>query len=93
MLALLLLISFAVGLTIGLQIHHIISGLRAAIGAVHKAERKVNTGVVRPGLNARPNLEAETASKSAVVRPKVPVPDPDETNQALESVRNRTANV
>lgn len=96
MLALALIISFAAGITVGLQFQHIIGGLRAAIDAVRdtqKVERKKNSGVVRPG-NAKPYQEPEaTTSKSAVVRPRVPVPDPNDTNEALASVRNRTANI
>lgn len=95
MLALLLIISCAAGLTVGLQINHIIGGLRAAIDALQATQadvRRKNTGVVRPGINTQPEPLPEAQRRSAVVRPRIPKEDdPNETDAALASVRNRTA--
>lgn len=95
MLALALIISCAAGLTVGLQINHIIGGLRAAIDVLRASQadvRKKNTGVVRPGLNTQPVPSPEATRRSAVVRPRIPQEaDPDETGAALASVRERTA--
>ena len=53
--------------------------------------RRKNSGVVKPGLNAEPYREpvADDERKSAVIRPRVPKTDQDDTNAALESARNR----
>jgi len=94
MLALALIISFAAGLTVGLQISRIARNLIVAIEALRemqKTERKKNSGVVRPGLNTAP-VEPEGDRRSAVVRPRPPKEaDPDDTGAALASVRERTA--
>ena len=86
----LLLISFVAGLTVGLQINYITSAILKALQSVQdaqKSERKKNTGVVRPGLND--GIQREI--KSSVIRPRVPVADPNNTNSVLESVRSRTS--
>lgn len=79
---------------VGLQINHIIGGLRAAIELLQAGQdttRKKNTGVVRPGLNEGIVKQPEQAHKSAVVRPRVPVEVPNDNEAALQSVRARTA--
>ena len=92
MLALALIISFAAGLTCGLQIKRIADGLYTAIQSLQHTTRAKNTGVVRPGLNLQPQALPDDSRRSAVVRPRPPKPPTDDTDQALASVRNRTAN-
>ena len=91
-----LILVFAAGLTVGLQIQRIVAAIQKAIEALQEmrqVERKKNTGVVRPGLNTAPiEPVPEAERKSAVVRPRIPVEDPNENDAALQSVRNRTAN-
>jgi len=83
-----LIISFAVGVTIGLQLKHIVDGLYATIRTLNISEKKRNVGVVRPPIST----PAVPEHRSAVVRPRVPKEtDTNETDQALASVRNRTA--
>jgi hypothetical protein len=90
--ALALLISFALGLSIGLQIKRIADGLYTALQAVQKTHRQKNSGVVRPGLNEGIIPTPDAEHRSAVVRPRIPKEaDPNETEAALNSVRNRTA--
>lgn len=90
MLTLALVISFAAGISVGLQIHHIEAMLREAIDALQHKTRVKNSGVVRPGLNEIPMHEP--GLRSAVVRPRVKEDVvTTETNTTLASVRNRTA--
>lgn len=92
MLALALIISFAVGITVGLQIKRIADGLYTALQAVQKTHRQKNSGVVRPGLNEGIVPTPSAEHRSAVIRPRIPKDDdPNETEAALNSVRNRTA--
>lgn len=92
MLALALIISFAAGLTCGLQIKRIADGLNVALQKVQHVQRVKNSGVVRPNLNLQPDITPDESRRSAVVRPRPPKPETDDTDQALASVRNRTAN-
>lgn len=93
MLTLALITSFAIGIATGLHILSIVNRLKSAIQAINdaqKTDRKKNTGVVRPGLND-PITQPDTERKSAVVRPRIPKLMADDTDQALASVRDRTA--
>lgn len=93
MAALLLLASFTLGLTVGLQITAIKNNIGKAIEALTNLQNraiKKNTGVVRPGITtSMPAVDAPDNSKSAVVRPRPPRTDSDDTNMAIAAVRNR----
>jgi hypothetical protein len=96
MILLSLIISFAAGLTVGLQIQRIVARLYAALHALQEMrtnERKKNTGVVRPGLNDKPLAPLPDApARSAVVRPRVPVDkETEQKTTILASVRSRVA--
>lgn len=88
-----LIISFAVGITVGLQIKRIVDGLYAALHKMQTAQTNVakkNTGVVRPGYSNIPELESDTIRSSSVVRPKPMVDiETEEHNATLEAVRRR----
>lgn len=87
---LLLAFSFTIGLSIGIQIKHIVDGIHVAIDAVatiSKANQPKRSGVVRPGLES-----AVPHNKSAVVRPRLPTDTVDEGKElVLQNVRNRVS--
>jgi len=86
-----LIISFAAGITVGLQIKQIADKLNASMQALQRVHRQKNSGVVRPSI--MPTQQPDTPSRSAVVRPRVPKDEvTSETDAALASVRSRTAN-
>lgn len=91
--ALLLLCSFALGITIGLQFAFKLKAIADDIIALAKKQSKKNSGVVRPGLStSMPVAEpSDDSRKSAVVRPRPQPTDQDEKNMALSSVRNRVS--
>ena len=85
-----LLISLGTGFLLGA--HY--GALRRKVDGLYETlrnERKVNTGVVRPGAVMPSGASNSSARTSAVVRPR-PQPselDLDGTNDALSSARNR----
>lgn len=89
--ALLLLFSFALGITIGLQLAFKFKAIAEDIKALAKQQTKKNSGVVRPGLSTSMPVAdpSDDSRKSAVVRPRPQPTDQDEKNLALSSVRNR----
>lgn len=95
LLILLLLVNTAVGgFFVGL--HHAalrrkMDDILEAIRTTDKQERRRNTGVVKPGLNAEPYREADSSEprKSSVVRPRPPATPQDDTNAALNAARTR----
>lgn len=93
--ALLLLCSFALGITIGLQFAFKFQAIAEDIKTLAKKQSKKNSGVVRPGLGtSMPVAEpSDDSRKSAVVRPR-PLRDTQDEDKkaALSSVRNRVNN-
>lgn len=96
--ALLLLFSFTLGLTVGLQINAIQKRISLTVDRLNNRldsiERTKKSGVVRPGLStSMPVAEpSDDSRKSAVVRPRPQPTDQDDKNLALSSVRNRVNN-
>lgn len=87
-----LLASFTLGLSVGLQIKRIVDGLYTTIRDLQHTQHKKNSGVVRPGIGASMPASADasgSSSKSAVVRPRPPKSDNDDTIATLNTVRSR----